>query len=245
MTQKFLCTLTGADDRVNPTVLADLSDRYPFVEWGILFYPKATGGPRYPSYDWIDDMVAASDGRMNLSAHLCGDYAYDFIKRPLLEQDKGDDILRWNLGKWGFGRIQLNAMFMEYSEKGLNFNRIEEVGNAIKATKVPVITQYWKENSNLWFYLRDIPNHQVLFDGSRGNGKRMDEWICPLPNTACGWAGGITPETMREDLGVAKKLSSTRDFFWLDAESGIRTDNLFDKDKAETMLRIFAEVICS
>lgn len=246
MTQKFICTLTGADDGVDPAMLGELSDKYPIAEWGILLFPKATGQQRYPSYDWIDDLAAASNGRMRLSAHLCGDYAYDFIRGPLLSEDKGDDLLRWNLKKWGFGRVQLNAMFLEYTEDWhAQRKRIDEVRDAIKLTPVPVITQYWEENSTMWFQLRDLPNHQVLFDGSRGNGKRPAGWQCPLPDTMCGWAGGLSPDVLKRDLETFKALSYNRDFFWVDAESGIRTDKKFDKSKAETMLKIATEVMCS
>lgn len=243
MTQKFLCTLTGADDRVDPEMLASIADRYPIVEWAILFYPKSTGGPRYPSYDWIDDLAAASKGKLNLSAHLCGSYVDDFLRKPLFSEDKGDDLLQWNLRKWGFGRIQLNAYLIHPG--GNETNDVFTARDAIKATKVPVITQYWEEHSRIWFHLRDLPNHQVLFDGSRGNGKRPQGWQCPLPDTACGWAGGLSPATLRKDLETFKKLSTTRDFWWVDAESGIRTDNEFDKYKAEEMLKIATEVVCS
>ena len=50
-------TLTGADESVEPMDLALLSDKYTFVEWGILFSQTRQGiEPRYPSYEWIEKL---------------------------------------------------------------------------------------------------------------------------------------------------------------------------------------------
>ena len=45
--------MTGADDSVDPKELFRISEKYPFVEWGILFSKSATGRYRYPSKEWI------------------------------------------------------------------------------------------------------------------------------------------------------------------------------------------------
>eukprot|EP01032_Pedospumella_encystans_P039078 gene39078-44302_t len=39
----------GMDDSVSPDLLALVSSRYPWVEWGVLFRNDLEGTPRYPS----------------------------------------------------------------------------------------------------------------------------------------------------------------------------------------------------
>ncbi|MEI7997808.1 MAG: hypothetical protein WCH01_23235, partial [Methylococcaceae bacterium] len=44
------CTLTGVDEKTSLMQIAELSERFPFVEWGFLYSPKRQGNPgRYPS----------------------------------------------------------------------------------------------------------------------------------------------------------------------------------------------------
>lgn len=47
-------TITGADDDVDPSALEDLSDEFPFVEWGILRSAKREG-PDYMRMKWMKD----------------------------------------------------------------------------------------------------------------------------------------------------------------------------------------------
>ena len=48
------CTITGADDLVDPDDLVVLSREYPFVEWAILISASRAGTPRYPSSAWLE-----------------------------------------------------------------------------------------------------------------------------------------------------------------------------------------------
>lgn len=47
-------TITGADDSTDISQLVELSQEFPFVEWGILVSRRSEGGPRFPSREWID-----------------------------------------------------------------------------------------------------------------------------------------------------------------------------------------------
>ena len=60
-------TITGADEGVDHTALADLSDEFPFVEWGILISEKA-GRPRYPTARWVIDIARHSADGVGLIA---------------------------------------------------------------------------------------------------------------------------------------------------------------------------------
>jgi len=66
-------TFTGADDSVDPWDLVKLSQKYPFIEWGILMSTTSAGSPRFPSTEWQDELAnVARKYPLNLSAHICG-----------------------------------------------------------------------------------------------------------------------------------------------------------------------------
>ena len=72
-----IVTVTGADDSVNPVSLLDLSERYPFVEWGILLSKSGVGNSRFPSYEWLEDLGKVNrsvsvGANFKLSAHIYG-----------------------------------------------------------------------------------------------------------------------------------------------------------------------------
>ncbi len=47
-------TVTGADDSINYYRLFELSEKYPFVEWGLLLSKNSEGYPRFPTWNWIE-----------------------------------------------------------------------------------------------------------------------------------------------------------------------------------------------
>ena len=59
----YRISIAGADDAVRPEALAALSDRFPFVEWGILLSRPETVRERYPSLAWIAELTALSRRR--------------------------------------------------------------------------------------------------------------------------------------------------------------------------------------
>ena len=75
----------------------------------------------------------------------------------------------------------------------------------------------------------------VLMDASRGTGVVPETWGAPssLAQTFCGYAGGLGPDNIAT---VAAQLNARGLPYWLDMESGIRTDNQFDLAKARAVL---------
>jgi len=104
-------TITGADDNTNPQDLIQLHQKYPFVEWALLFSPSRQGTARYPSHEWIKtfaECVSLSVDRDNpifISAHLCGQYMRDIFEYGELKiRNLFKDLEIWALIK----RIQVN-----------------------------------------------------------------------------------------------------------------------------------------
>jgi len=218
-------TITGADDSVTPQQLLDLQNKYPFVEWAILFSTKRTGTPRYPSVDWIDDFF---DVRfLGTSAHLCGDYA----KAILL----GDDsFLKLTEGK--FSRVQINHNFANSPNGVDNLQMIIE--------RYPMIDFIIQKNQANGLVCRDLEkelyhNLNFLYDSSGGRGKKIDFLGMPFDHNYTGYSGGLSPDNIEEEvLRINKFVGDTN--VWVDMESHVRSNdgNLFDLDKVEKVLNI-------
>jgi phosphoribosylanthranilate isomerase len=90
----------------------------------------------------------------------------------------------------------------------------------------------------------------VLFDASRGKGVLPKEWPSPWRATGrqClyGYAGGLGPNNLASALPAIKAAAQRngKTPYWIDMESGVRTDNAFDFDKVRHVIsvaRSFAE----
>jgi phosphoribosylanthranilate isomerase len=70
-----------------------------------------------------------------------------------------------------------------------------------------------------------------IFDISGGRGISPENW--PSSNELCGYAGGLNPNNVSQEI---VKISIVSKEAWIDAESGLRTNNEFDLDKVEYFL---------
>jgi phosphoribosylanthranilate isomerase len=208
-------TITGADNKVEWRRLDVISNEYPFVEWAFLYYPERHGERRYPSQPFIHFAADGMPGRVAM--HLCGSAVRRFI----------DGEMERFLVEHKFSRLQLNFKMLDFSER--------EVHHAIRTSSIPVITQHNRYNNYLWRLMRDVPNHQVLFDASRGKGKTPAKWPTPFPDLYCGYAGGLSPDNLDAELPRIFAAAGDRDF-WIDMESGVRTNNEFDLEKVKRAL---------
>ena len=93
------------DDSIDPRLLALISKKYPFVEWGVLFRKDKECTPRYASEEYLKQLIAvknSEDGKsMRLAGHLCGQSVNDVLS--------GDPEFAKYLCNSGFGRVQVNA----------------------------------------------------------------------------------------------------------------------------------------
>lgn len=217
------CSITGADDAVNIADLTQMAQEYPFVEWAILWLPALSGQPRCPSRAWIEKFSSSYQGQ-HTAMHLCGQGLLDFIA--------GDqnvlDLMT------GFRRIQLNLIFGnldgQYSESDLI--------TQIKAhPQWEFVIQYTDDKKHLLPLLANIPNHTILFDTSAGRGISPDSWPAPIPGHVCGYAGGINPDNVARNLEMVARVANDQTT-WIDMESGVRTNDVFDLDKVRRVLEI-------
>jgi len=231
-------TFTGADDTTDINEMIELSEKYPFVEWAILVMPGRYGKDRFPSKDWIRQLVILAAKKVNLSLHLCGKYVNDILVGDDLKvmADVGASFLYFN-------RIQINThglatFFSEHLMLGLMKSYESK----------ELIFQYDDVNTAIYAAANAGVNCSALFDLSHGAGILPDQWPDLLPNIKCGYAGGLGPDNLVDQIkAIEEKAGDTP--IWIDMETKVRTDredlgiSIFDLGKVEQCLQLAAPFI--
>lgn len=241
MSRKILnrVTVTGADNSVDPEALIALAEAYPFVEWGILLSKSNEGGPRFPSLEWIEELRRLTKERlpmMKVSGHICGEWVRDICK--------GYWVIFTDLYNAGypnvfnmFHRLQLNFhSYLHLIKRAAFIEGMEEFTNGVQ-----VIFQLDDVNNGILdTAMEGNINVAALFDLSGGTGVLPEEWP-KAKKCYCGYAGGLSPENLTEQLELISKAVTDR-LTWIDTETGVRTrcvpDDKFDLEKVKRFLEI-------
>lgn len=231
-----LVSLAGADDQVAPEALAGLSARHPFAEWAILYFPEKEGTPRNPSGGWREQFLALK--LPYTAAHLCGTKVF----RDLLNAETAPSLIA-DLSRYRRIQLNINARRPEFTDE-----EVLAIYRTLHQAGLRLILQHHAASERvIEEFLYDLDEAgmkrvDILFDASKGTGQRPDAWPAPHRfNLFCGYAGGLGPEVLEAELPKIKtavaQAQSRRDLpYWIDMESGIRTDNVFDLEKAEQVL---------
>ena len=224
-------TVTGADDSVDPKELVDVQERYPFAEFGILVSNGSEGAFRFPSKGWMKHLEQVTkEHPLNLSCHLCGKWVRDLCK-----------------GEWSFIKDRPDWIHM--------FKRLQLNFHALTHTIVPDKFQEALKlfpNMEYIFQFDDINNSVIsngeaagvsaspLFDISGGAGTLPEKWPKPLPGIVCGYAGGLSPENLYEQLFKIETTVAYTCDIWIDAETHLRSNNdrQFDIGKVLRFLEV-------
>lgn len=231
-------TITGADDDTDFMFLDDMMAKYHHVEWGILFSKKRKGTPRYPSDAWIakltDKFYTKFDA--SFSAHICGSMCERLINEGA-ELYLTGELIEHSIPEM-FKRLQLNA-FPEMSHRT---DLINSLASGLRVRDYGVILPV--PNDTVWANCQCefLDNIFFLMDSSRGTGKTRDNWRPIKRREGVGYAGGLNPDNIK---AVVETLCSVPDHrrFWIDLETGARTDDKFDVKKVEQILKITEEYI--
>lgn len=228
--------IAGVDESVRPEQLTELSRKYPFVEWSVLYSSTERPLNGFPSVEWIRELVEQSKqfqsetGRpLNLSIHLCGMAVKGLIRGEFETLEPVMDLLPH------IQRMQLNAIFKRLTEY---LTLIP--GNLRKLPCKPQIIIQLNgkpENEAVYEMLCGAGFDTVrLHDRSSGQGLEH-EWLPPV-GSYCGYAGGLKPETFAKHLpAIAQAANGQR--IYLDLQSGVRDENdHFVLARAEEVLRI-------
>lgn len=240
----FCISITGADDQVDPNQLVALSQRYPFVEWAILVFPEKVGAPRNPSEGWRRKFLEQAKAHgLKTALHLCGEEIFRAILDNRLSPAQVDELVRYD-------RIQVNinargGVFTDEDVYAV-YDYLAGLGCSL------ILQRHAGTEGVIAKYLAEHPASiavgkvAVLFDTSRGRGFAPSEWSRPLNvhgvHVAGGYAGGISPENV-ETVLLDTAFAGMHGAYWLDMETGVRTDNKFDLDKVEHILAVAARAI--
>lgn len=225
-------TFTGVDEQTDINRLVSIQERFPKAEFGVLMSRHwQDNGPRFMSPESIEKLRGRG---LRLSAHLCGGFARDVFRMGGLYNIDAD--FRYLLGF--FRRIQLNVSASDVD--------IVHSGQFMPVTAHEVIIQ--QGSSHDIFKLCHIAcgdTVSILLDQSGGTGKDTPiEVPAYLQHCHVGYAGGIGPDNVIEKLREITASEFTGRF-WIDMESGVRTDDRFDLDKVEQVCQQVYDEFCN
>jgi hypothetical protein len=211
-------TFTGLDARTDLDRAVALTRRYP-IEWGVLFSPTRQGRDnRYPDDNGTLSRIfwsplARSEKNLGaLAAHLCGEHSRHVMSGLRPNPPPPVDL-------WFCRRVQVNHAAPNPAAI-TKFRRGWGVPHGIAQTTAMAFPQDTRVE---W-----------LFDRSGGRGAAPGEWPRhPGGNRRVGYAGGIGPDNV---VAVLESIAADGPY-WIDMETGVRTDNWLDLDKCEAVCR--------
>jgi hypothetical protein len=213
--------------------LLPLAERFPFSEWGILLSKSSIGKTRFPSREWLASMQPHAL-QLQLSGHICGRWVRDICEGHWSICEDMPGILGM------FKRLQLN-----FHSEVHHLNR-EQFAKGIK-----VLIAKGELDHQIIFQLDDVNNDILdfavsqginavgLFDRSGGVGILPESWPASKYSYV-GYAGGLSPENLQEQLQLIEKQVPDKRNIWIDVETKVRSedDKLFDLNKCLRFLEV-------
>ena len=217
-------TFTGVDDDTDFKRLVSIQQRYPKVEFGILVSRKwFENGKRYLSPFKARELRGLG---LRLSAHLCGSIARDALKEGGFSSiDDFPDIIDV------FSRVQLNVS---------NYDELESLNPYFLPGHLQEIIIQQACFHNVFMLCRIASGEYVSILLDESGGKGIDTPInmpLYLYNVHVGFAGGINPDNVVVKVREITSLPQVGRF-WIDMESGVRTNDHFDLDKVEQVCEL-------
>lgn len=224
-------TFTGIDGKTDLGALWELQQQYPIAEFGVLVAKNwRENGNRYFNPSYLAALEQRSGpGGLNLSAHLCGS-----IARAAVRGDFGP-FREWaGAYPYIFNRCQLNIATSKENPDSFELCRDTLLFDEI------ILQQKSVDDCDLYFNSNTNKRVTVLLDASGGEG--IDTPIRVLKVRKVGYAGGINADNVAVKLTFLMENVQVGDF-WIDMESGVRTDDWFDIDKVRRVLEICKPII--
>ncbi len=201
-------TFTGVDRVELIPGMMELSAEYP-IEWGILLDPAQEDNILFPAQNERTELLSSP---LRFAAHVCGKPAQAIANGGRPEVD-----LR------GFARLQLNHSRQGSSEAAIANAYSYCLGQGLRLA-LQCQGEFPADTRADW-----------LFDVSFGAGARVTAWpVVHRSHPFCGFSGGLSPTTIGEALS---KFRAAVDY-WIDMESGVRTDGLLDLGKCAQVCKL-------
>lgn len=205
-------TFTGADDATRTARMVEIGRRAP-VEWGLLFSRKRQNHGRYPGLDFLGSLRGLD---LRLAAHVCGAYADEIVDTGACADFEG---IAGALGL-RFERIQINT--------GRSFDpaRLAAFASRFGARAIAQCRDVFPEDARVdW-----------LHDISAGEGVMPSFRPVPGSDVFGGYAGGLGPGNVASELAAIARAHPAGRPFWIDMETKVRIDDVFDLDCCEAVL---------
>lgn len=226
-------TFTGIDERTDLDRVREISEKYPYVEWGVLLsYHWQENDNRYPNPALLEKLEY---GRLRLSAHLCGQMARDVADG---ETRKMYETINWNFDI--FRRCQLNT------NVSARYKELRSMRPFDRCLDEVIMQMTNKEALRSWlrYTEKPLPHVSYLLDESGGRGINTPiDIFDDDPNIRVGYAGGMNHDNVGDKLRHLLDHRSYADF-WIDMESGVRdADDWLDLNKVEQVLKVCDPII--
>jgi hypothetical protein len=216
--------MVGIDENTDLDVALDLADRsldhgVPIVFGALYSEGRAGKYPRYPSISLIGQFLQKMSPIRKTSIHLCG---MEAIASALSFDKKITSIC--DMANY----IQLNLSLKDFNDQ-------EKLARDIilfseKSGKIVILQENKsKEEFNHMVRLFSTPRSRLLFlhDTSLGSGNVIEHF--PLSDEMVGYSGGISQDNV---VDIISKIDD-KQAYYLDMESGIRTNDVLDFDKCK------------
>lgn len=225
-------TFTGIDARTDLQDLQAIQQQYPIAEFGVLTsYHWSENGNRYINPQFLPNLCGRG---LNLSLHLCGSAAHD---AACGEWQKIQEHVIGTLNI--FKRIQLNI-----ANRQDNPQKASLPGVGMNGQEIIIQQRDIRDIDVYWYSVQrrcSLDCFSVLLDASGGQG--VDTPIEILKgDKKVGYAGGINPDNVADKLTYLFENVGEGEF-WIDMESGVRTDDWFDLGKVRQVLEICEPII--
>lgn len=224
-------TFTGIDAKTDIVALQEIQKEYPIVEFGVLTsYHWYENGNRY-----LDPrlMRALRNSGLNLALHVCGSAAHDAAI------GQWADINHLTYGALDvFKRIQLNISGRKDNPEYCHTAFVDGQEIIIQQRSASEVGLFENTQTH-WPFA--IDKFSTLLDASGGRGIDTELKVLPSDDKV-GYAGGFNPDNVGDKLSFLLR-NVTQGEFWIDMESGVRTDDWFDIDKVLKVLHTCQEVL--
>lgn len=241
-------TFTGVDSKTDLARAIEIAKASPTpIEYGILVSESGAGlKPRYPSIEEARAIITTlREAGLPVALHVCGRWSRELLKGEArlfkaFPPDLGYKRLQWNINPPG----RTEAKRAKWNVAGTSEVLWKHFFGMIEGARL-IMQRHSESSVMLYEALRE--NHipvpaDILFDASGGRGEVNTTWPEPIGNF-CGYAGGFSPENVEErvcDLGASLPEDQ---LIWIDMESGVRTEDIFDLDKVESVARSVERVV--
>lgn len=221
-------TFSGVDETVSVKDLVALARMWNgllTVEYAVL-HRHGGSKPRYPHNNWVDKFLTHTE-RFNVqrALHLCG-AAVD----AALNGEYPNRMDRWN-------RVQLNICKYDTLPESFDPAKYQlGMDNLMTHAVLPIIQVSSQNPEVVDAVISNTPFPSILMDASGGRGESPRVWTRGRSEFAVGYAGGLGPDNITEELGRIQSVVGELNMVWVDMESGIRTNDRIDLRKMQSVL---------